>query len=211
MAYNFAGSSTQYLEVGSAPASSVPLTMACRFFASSPSTLASLMALNRPDNPSRFQLILNASNVVAGVVDASGTGGADSTAGTVASNTWSHAAGVFTSNTSRTAYLDGAAGGANTANIVPSGLNRLYVGTLRGSVGLAIFFTGLIAEAGIWNAALTAAEIASLAKGMTPDKIRPQSLVFYAPLVRDLIDVRGGLTITNNNSATVADHPRVYA
>jgi hypothetical protein len=40
--------------------------------------------------------------------------------------------------------------------------------------------------------------------------VRPQSLVFYAPLVRDLQDVRGGLTITNNNGATVAAHPRVY-
>jgi hypothetical protein len=49
------------------------------------------------------------------------------------------------------------------------------------------------------------------ADGMTCDKIRPQSLVFYAPLVRDLIDVKGGLTITNNNTATVANHPRVYA
>jgi hypothetical protein len=58
---------------------------------------------------------------------------------------------------------------------------------------------------------LTAAEIASLAKGMTCDKVRPESLVFYAPLVRDLIDAKGGLTITNNNGATVANHPRVYA
>jgi hypothetical protein len=33
---------------------------------------------------------------------------------------------------------------------------------------------GRIAEVGIWNAALTAAEIASLAKGMTCDKVRPQ-------------------------------------
>jgi hypothetical protein len=45
---------------------------------------------------------------------------------------------------------------------------------------------------------------------MTCDKIRPQSLVFYAPLVRNLVDTKGGLTITNNNSATVADHPRIY-
>ena len=72
-------------------------------------------------------------------------------------------------------------------------------------------FTGSLAEVGIWNAALTADEVASLADGMTCNKIRPQSLVFYAPLVRDLIDVKGGLTITNNNSATVAAHPRVYA
>ena len=70
---------------------------------------------------------------------------------------------------------------------------------------------GLIAEVGIWNAALTAAEVASLAKGMTCDKVRPQNLVFYAPLVRDLIDQKGGLVITNNNAATVANHPRVYA
>ena len=70
---------------------------------------------------------------------------------------------------------------------------------------------GDIAEVGIWNVALTAAEIESLADGMTCDKVRPQSLVFYAPLVRDLIDVKGGLTITNNNTATVANHPRVYA
>lgn len=72
-------------------------------------------------------------------------------------------------------------------------------------------FDGDIAEVGVWNVALTAAEIASLADGMTCDKVRPQSLVFYAPLVRDLQDVRGGLTITNTNTATVANHPRVYA
>jgi hypothetical protein len=70
---------------------------------------------------------------------------------------------------------------------------------------------GKIAEVGIWSSALTQPEIASLAKGMTCDKVRPQNLVFYAPLVRDLIDQKGGLAITNNNGATVANHPRVYA
>ena len=40
--------------------------------------------------------------------------------------------------------------------------------------------------------------------------IRPQSLVFYAPLIRNLIDAKGGRTITNNNGATVAVHPRIY-
>jgi hypothetical protein len=69
---------------------------------------------------------------------------------------------------------------------------------------------GLSADVGIWNVALTAAEIASLAKGMACDKVRPQSLVFYAPLARDLIDVRGGRAITNNNTATVANHTRIY-
>lgn len=61
----------------------------------------------------------------------------------------------------------------------------------------------------MWNVALTDSENASLAAGFTPDQIRPQSLQFYAPLVRDLIDVRGGRTITNVNNATVAVHPRI--
>lgn len=78
-----------------------------------------------------------------------------------------------------------------------------YAGTLQSSMN------GSIAEPAIWNVALTDAEIASLAAGFTPDQIRPQSLQFYAPLVRDLVDARGGRTITNVNSATVATHPRI--
>ena len=66
-----------------------------------------------------------------------------------------------------------------------------------------------IAEVAIYNTTLTAAEVASLADGMTPDKVSPQGLVLYAPLVRDLIDLKGN-TLTNN-SATVIQHPRIYA
>jgi len=70
--------------------------------------------------------------------------------------------------------------------------------------------TGDYAELGMWQAALTAAEIASLAKGMTCAQVRPQSLVYYTPLVRDIQDIARGMTLTNTNS-TVANHPRVYA
>jgi hypothetical protein len=122
-------------------------------------------------------------------------------------NTWHHCAGIWPSNSSRTSYLDGVASTAATLTINTSP-QVIYVGAFDNSSDR---FAGQLAEVGIWNAALTAAEIASLAKGMTCDKIRPQSLVFYAPLVRDLIDQKGGLTITNNNGATVATHPRVYA
>ena len=70
--------------------------------------------------------------------------------------------------------------------------------------------TGDYAELGMWQATLTAEEVASLAKGMTCDKIRPQSLVYYTPLIRDIQDLARGMTLTNTNS-TVANHPRVYA
>jgi hypothetical protein len=46
---------------------------------------------------------------------------------------------------------------------------------------------------------------------MTCDKVRPNALVFYAPLIRSLQDLSRAAAITNNNAATVANHPRVYA
>ena len=104
-------------------------------------------------------------------------------------------------------YINGVLDNANNnTGPIPSAIYSNAANLLLGSN-----LNGDLAEVGIWNAALTAAEIASLAKGMTCDKVRPQSLVFYAPLIRNLQDVRGGLTITNHNTATVANHPRVYA
>jgi hypothetical protein len=126
-----------------------------------------------------------------------------------ASTSWAHTAFTNTSS-ARNLYVNGvneATGGGNSNAVT---LDLLAIGALRRTF-VSDQFSGQIAECGIWNAALTADEIASLADGMTCDKVRPQSLVFYAPLVRNLQDVRGGLTITNNNTATVANHPRVYA
>jgi len=119
-----------------------------------------------------------------------------------------HCAMSFTPSTNFTAYLNGNVEATTSSGVPVSIFNStspLTIGYLPTN-----YFPGIISEVGIWNAALTAAEIASLAKGITCDKIRPQSLVFYAPLVRNLIDQKGGLTITNNNSATVANHPRIY-
>jgi hypothetical protein len=67
---------------------------------------------------------------------------------------------------------------------------------------------GQISEVGIWDAALTGAEVAQLADRMKPMRVRPQNLKFYAPSVRELIDLRG-LTGTATGTSVVA-HPRVY-
>ena len=108
-------------------------------------------------------------------------------------------------------YLNGGNSVTNTTSLAINASNTVRIAAAQTATSIGNYSNGYIAEVGLWNVALTAEEIASLAKGMTPDKIRPQSLVFYAPLVRDLIDAKGGRTITNNNGATVANHPRVYA
>ena len=213
MAYDFNGT-TQRLSVTSTPVTAVPLTLACWFRPGRVSSNEVLLTVINASTGDRFALLPLGSlagdplraNVLAGV----NQGSADSTIG-FSANSWQHGCGVFASNTSRTVYLDGGNSAVNTTSIEPSGVNQIRVASRPLISVEGLFFDGQVAEVGIWNAALTAAEVASLAKGMTCDKVRPQNLVFYAPLIRDLIDAKGGLTITNNNGATVANHTRVYA
>ena len=221
MAYDFNGSN-QYLQVGSAVVTSAPLTMACWFNSDSTTVSHALLSITNSGVAGGItRFVLLASGTITGdpvraiASDALNANGiADTTSG-YSANTWHHAAGVFTSASSRSVYIDGGNSGTNTTSITPTLLDRTNIGVQflqgAGGTGGVAFGDGRIAEVGVWNTDLTAAEIASLADGMTCDKVRPQNLVFYAPLVRDLIDVKGGLTITNNNSATVANHPRVYA
>jgi len=213
MAYDFTAASSQYLSA-TAPidGNTFPYTMACWFRASNVTSTYVIMSLSATSGP------------YAGLVAEGGFAGdpvrafqtsasteARTTTGYTANN-WHHACGVFTSNSSRTAYLDGGGAVTNTATEgAATGGSNVLIGARRLNSTLGTYFDGDIAEVGIWNTNLTADEIKSLSSGMTCDKVRPQSLVFYAPLVRDLIDYKGGLTITNNNTATVAVHPRVYS
>jgi hypothetical protein len=208
MAYEFNGTN-QFLLSASAPVTAAPLTLACWF---NPDLLhtGALCAVQSFSAPNWFALFTdNTGKVIASTVF-SGNGSAATTTANYSTGSWNHCCGVFSSSTSRTIYLNGANSVTNTQSRTPTGVNQTVIGARRFSGAYSAFSDGQIAEVGIWNAALTAEEVGSLAKGMTCDKVRPQSLVFYAPLVRDLIDQKGGLTITNNNGATVANHPRIY-
>jgi hypothetical protein len=213
MAYELNGSN-QYFNTATAPASAEPLTIACWFYANNTTADHTLVSINGTSTLSYFQL--QAAGSISGdpvrAVTFAGSGGANVAASTsgFSASTWTHAAGVFTSTSSRTVYLNGTAGNQNTGVSSIPNIVRLSIGVISWNTPVN-YLNGRIAEVGVWNVALTAEEIASLADGMTCDKVCPQSLVFYAPLVRNLQDVKGGLTITNNNTATVANHPRVYA
>jgi hypothetical protein len=72
------------------------------------------------------------------------------------------------------------------------------------------YMNGQIAELAIWNTKISDDEIKSLADKFRPPSVRPQSLVCYWPLVRDLKEIRAGNTMTDNGT-TVAVHPPIYA
>ena len=212
MAYEFNGTD-QRLRVGSAVVTTAPLTMACWFNPNNVTANMTLISINQEGGAGNRFAMLPLGGLAGDPIqiDVDGFAIARTTAA-YSANTWNHACGVFASSTSRTVYLNAGNSATNTENRAnPTSLQATSIGARHSGASYGLFMDGKIAEVGIWNAALTAEEIASLADGMTCDKVRPQSLVFYAPLVRDLIDYKGGLAITNTNTATVADHPRVYA
>jgi hypothetical protein len=140
--------------------------------------------------------------------------------GSVAQNVtgWNHWALVFdgsqTGNSNRLkGYLNGSALTlAFTGTVGTTTSNNAAIDIFR--VGRVVagnyWSTGDFAEIGMWQEALSDSDVAALSKGMTPDKVRPDKLVSYIPLVRDIQDVRSGTALTDT-STTVSNHPRVYA
>lgn len=130
-----------------------------------------------------------------------------SVSGAISTNTWTHFAGTFNSDSNRTAYKNGTAGTTNTTNS-SIGANFTQMSEIRIGRRLTTYANGNIAEVALWNILLTADDILSLAKGISPLKVQPQNLFFYAPLIRDLIDLKGS-TLTATGT-TISDHPLVY-
>lgn len=219
MAYEFNNANSRFLSTASAPASGSPMTLACWVYPTATQNDRAAFSVSVNGGTHRNVIQHNTGSftgpqmaaVAAGGSALGTTGSSSSYGGETPQDQWSHVAGVFTSSTSRTIYVGGISRATNTTDIGSQNtFTEVLIGARRNTT-VGLHYTGNLAECGVWNVALTEAEIASLAKGMTCDKVRPQSLVFYAPLVRSLQDVKGGLTITNNNTATVANHPRVYA
>ena len=206
MARNFNGTSAR-IHVSSAVVSAAPYTMACWFRTTSMAHLGTLISINTPPG-AQYAGLWFRGDIAGDPVDILVESGAGqytvrSTTGCT-SGQWHHACGVFTSSTSRTVYLDGGSSATDT-NIVTPSVDRTEVGAWYSS----LWFNGDIAEVGIWNIDLTAAEVASLAKGVSPALIRPQNHVAYLPLIRDTHEIVNATGFTDVNT-TAANHPRVY-
>jgi hypothetical protein len=209
MARTFNGTNDA-LRATSTPVTAAPLTIAC-WFNQTTSAAQLLMSVGVNGGIDRFQMFTNGpgSQAVAATANQSGTTGQSVVAGAPTSGQWHHAASVFASTTSRTAYWNGTAGTPNTTSITPAGIDSIVIGS-RYNTTLGAYFGGSIAEVAIWNAALSDEEIASMSKGFHPALIRPASLQFYAPLIRAVQDLRGGLSIGELGTGTTAStHPRI--
>ena len=204
MAASYASGS--YTHTSSTPVTGLPATIAMWMKASSASRLG---AIGTTASSNNISLRVNSSD--AQTLEVNQTGAQGTVSGNINDSVWRHIAGVFTSNTSRTAYRDGVAGTTNTTSATgPSGWDKIAI---KSQFNFSFDASGAseVAEFAVWGVALTADEVASLAKGFSPKRIRPQSLVFYVPATRALADYfRNGLALTTVGSPTVTDNPRIY-
>ena len=188
MARTFDGSNDD-LNVASAVVSTTPFTMACWFKSNgTPGGSQILMQLydSGVDNLNRHRLYVDGGPRVR-VETVNGAGGnANINAGAFfTTSTWQHACGVWTSATSRTAYLNGADPQSNVTNLTPAALNATCLGAGLDTVPGG-YFNGAIMEAAIWNVALTAQEVLMLGApdvAWSPLRVRPSALVAYWPLL----------------------------
>lgn len=148
---------------------------------------------------------INASNVASTV---------DTTTGSVSVGVWGHHAATFT-NTSRSAFFNGSNKATVNVTNIASGFTRTQIGARRAGSAIDAYFNGRIAEVGVWNVVLTDDEILSLGKGVSCSLVRPQNLVLYAPMIRELDDHSKTLfSFSTINTGAVVDtlgvHPRIY-
>jgi len=189
MALLFDDSNTEYMIVLSAISTSTPFSMACWFRSDDPAAGQCVMSIANNNNDVNY-FSLEARGDVAGdyiracTRNSVGYVAATSTKG-YAANAWHHACGVWASSGDRRVYLDGGNKGTNNLDRTPSGLNRTAVGVICRQ-NKFLYMSGYIAEAAIWDVALTDAEAAILAAGYSPLFVRPQSLIVYWPMVRRL-------------------------
>lgn len=124
---------------------------------------------------------------------------------------WHHAAGVFATSTDRSPFIDGGSKGNSTSDRTPSGLDRTTVGR-RGDSSPSHQCDGTIAHVAVWNVDLTEQEIATLAAGFSPLRMRRDSLVGYWPINGQSPEynvVGTGVNLTVNGTPPVAEEPPI--
>lgn len=208
MARLFDDGSSEYLRVGSAVVAALPMTLSAWFYSDDGGIDQTLVGIS--DGVANGFILqaggVGSNEIIAGSIDGGVADYALSTAFWFA-DTWHHACAVFSTTTLRAAFLDGAGKGTQTDSNNPSGVDQTDIGQIGNG---SSYISGRIAEAAIWDVALTDAEVAVLAKGYSPLFVRAQSLVAYWPLIRDEDQDRvGGYDLTAYNTPSIATHPPI--
>lgn len=206
---------TEWLEHFVPLATAVPLSMACWFQTHSTIPNSTLMGLFDKD-------VTNHGFVLQAAGDSEDdkvrcftiAGGAFGTVASTSSwtvNTWHHACAVFASSTDRRIFLDGGSKATEATDVTPAGIDLLSLGR-SGDSTPTNYLKGYLAEVGVWTEALTDVEVAILANGTPPDRVRRQNLVHYYRL-RNIDELKcrlGSAQLIPRQTPTSASHCRIF-
>ena len=220
MAYTFSAGSSQYIRATAQSwgITAWPMTLFARGKSSDLTNNQCVAAFIQEGSPYNGFLLLHAGAVAADPMNASSFGvvGVNSSV-SYDDGGWHAFAQRRSSNTVFDINADGTttAGGTTSVSFPNSpGAGGVNIGA-RLTPSFDLGLTGSAAAVAMWSVVLTDAEMNSLKAGFSPRRVRPQSLRFYAPLVRGLQVIAhkvtaGGAALTATNSPTVSDHPRSY-
>lgn len=206
MAILFNGTS-DYLSLAAALATAVPVTISGwgKPMSGGPgSTLATITGTN-----STFIYVSSSDGAFGGMRAGVNAATALSTL-PVTRGGWQHFAGVFASNTSRSAYTNASGAATDTANTTPTTLAKTLVGAYLDVIGNSpsVFWCGLLADVAFWNVALTVGELAALAAGARPWQIRPSALISCITGEKSVAhDLAGRLWTLNGAPKFVSEMP----
>lgn len=212
MARVFNGS-TQYTEATATPISGWPLTIAAWARTSDNASAQSVVSLGTSSGVLDY-IDLQFNGSLAGDpirwLPSNGSAVASISTTGYSVNVWHHLAGRSSSNTDHAVFLDGGSKGTNASSLsFPTNVSEVTHGSVWRNDGRFRYLSGSVFWPAIWNVALEDAEIASLAAGVSPLLIRPDSLVYFSPLGGldgDYDnDIVGGLNLTAYNSPTWSD------
>ena len=204
-------STTSYVSKSSTIITGSPATFSILLNVSSFSNGLVLFILGDGGN-NNFQLFLDTSGHVT-AASHSGAGSPSAVTTVAASlNTWTHAAGVFASSTSRSAYINGGNKITNVTSNSPSAFNQ---GKIGGDGNIGDGTHGILAFAGIWNIALSDTDIATLGAYIHPSKVHPEALVGCVDLIGvspepDRVSTTGW-TLGGTGASAVATNPLIYS
>lgn len=155
--------SSQYIEGDIVGASALPLTIACWVNTAGVSSAGVPICIGTNGGNGRVQIQgdVTLRNIGAATVSSAGAfNTVQYTTSLYTDNVDFHAEAVFTSGTSRQAFLNGIGSAVDTTSATASGMDRLLLGARRNSTGVGVFWGGHIGEAGVWAQADDATMVA---------------------------------------------------
>lgn len=181
MAIELAAASIQHYESATFT-STYPITLVTWFKPANASTDHTLVGLFDDGTLTADALYLQARGTVGGdpvsAVAAAASLFSVATAGAFIQGRWQHGAAVFSSTSSRTAYLNGVGGTPETTLRASSGILRTLIGRFKSNAS-DVGTDCALAHVGIYTSELTAGQLLQLAQGARCDDIAADNLLAY--------------------------------